>query len=224
MSPAWVFDSIDVDGLLDGLERLGIPPSFFQILQNISGPRHYYVEDGGAASARYAQSWISQRCTLSLVLFILAMAVLLRDAVRRLGLAAAQQYLIGNLADWVSADDALLWKDAEEYIFEYPAALHAASKKYGMELRFGKFQPISTVAGRPTIPGPDGSMICCAASLEYFGSCATRRQHLHPCSGPVCSKRRPPLARSGTRKPLQKRAVGPVPCSRLQRRQRRKTR
>ena len=115
------------------------------MVQGMLSARRFYVRDFGGTSDEYDQlSGISQGCTLSPLLFIIAMSVLLHDAVGLPG-ACADQYAKGHLADLVYADDTLLIGIDKTHLQEYLQAVFVAGKRYGMELHFGKFQLISTL-------------------------------------------------------------------------------
>ena len=100
---------MNVTSLLDALRRAGLPPSCLEMISGILLARRFYVKDFGSCSDERDQlSGISQGCTLSSLLFIVAMSVLLHDAVGLLGPSAAQLYSTGDLADLVCADDTLI--------------------------------------------------------------------------------------------------------------------
>jgi len=165
------FDSINVTSLLDALRRAGLPESFLQMVDAMLDARQYSVQDSGTDSELRAQlSGISQGCTLSPLLFIIAMTVLLHDAVGMLGEGASAQYACGDLADLVYADDTLLIGINEDRVQEYLAAVYEAGRRYGMELHFGKFQLISTTTGNTSIVTPDGTSIEKQDSMEYLGA------------------------------------------------------
>jgi len=167
---AKAFDSINVASLLDGLRRAGLPPSFRLMIEAMLQDREYIVNECGCTSAPRAQSsGISQGCTLSPLLFIIAMSVLLRDAVGMLGTKASDQYSRGDLADIIYADDTLLIGIAMTQLQEYLAAVCAAGRMNGMELHFGKFQMISTAAGPVSLQTPEGSRVASKRSMEYLG-------------------------------------------------------
>ena len=133
--------------------------------------RQYSVEDFGVVSeARNQLSGISQGCTLSPLLFIVAMSVLLRDAVDILNEAASSQYATGDLADVLYADDTLLLGIRDEHLEEFLRAVYEAGQRYGMELHFGKFQLITTSAQPASVRAPDGTVIHSKGSMEYLGS------------------------------------------------------
>ena len=165
------FDSINIDSLLDALRRAGLPQSFLLMIGGMLRDRQYSVDDFGVASQVHNQlSGISQGCTLSPLLFIVAMSVLLRDAVDILNAAASAQYASGDLADVLYADDTLLLGICDGHLEEFLRAVHEAGQRYGMELHFGKFQLITTSALPASVRAPDGTLIQSKASMEYLGS------------------------------------------------------
>ena len=71
---AKAFDSINVVSLLDALRRAGLQTAFLSMVQGMLSARRFYVRDFGSTSGEYDQlSGISQGCTLSPLLFIVAM-------------------------------------------------------------------------------------------------------------------------------------------------------
>ena len=103
------------------------------------------------------------------MLFIIAMSVLLQDAVDLLGPKAAALHASGKLTDVVYADDTLLIGGTDAHLEEYLAAVCEAGKKYGIELYFGKFQLIST-AGLANVRTPDRT------NIVVLGHYSTRRR------------------------------------------------
>ncbi len=103
------FDSVNVDSLLDGLRRFGIPDHFRSVVEGIMSDRSFFVEEFiTKSSMRPQNSGISQGCTLSPLLFLIVMSVLVRDAVEQLGPEARAAYDRGDMADLAYADDTLL--------------------------------------------------------------------------------------------------------------------
>ena len=131
----------------------------------------YFVKDSGCISERRGQlSGISQGCTLSPLLFIIAMSVLLHDVVGMLGTDAREEYRKGNLSDLVYADDTLLMGVSDVSLAGYLSAVYTAGRQYGMELHWGKFQLVSTSCQSYAIPAPEGNSICTQDSIEYLGA------------------------------------------------------
>jgi len=131
---AKAFDSINVVSLIDALRRAGLPTAFLDMVQGMLSARRFYVRDFGGTSDEYDQlSGISQGCTLSPLLFIIAMSVLLHDAVGLLGACASDQYAKGHLADLVYADDTLLIGIEKTHLEEYLQAVFVAGKRYGID-------------------------------------------------------------------------------------------
>jgi len=127
------FDSINIVSLLDALRRAGLPQPFLQMIDGMLRARSYSVEDSGVVSAVHSQlSGISQGCTLSPLLFIVAMSVLLQDAVDILNASASAQYAKGDLADVLYADDTLLLGVKDSHLVEFLRAVCEAGKRYGM--------------------------------------------------------------------------------------------
>ena len=115
-------------------------------------------------------SGISQGCTLRSLLFIVAMSVLLHDAVGLLGPSAAQLYSTGDLADLVYADDTLIIGVDRLHIEEYLQAVYVAGQRYGMELHFGKLQLISSLNVPHPVTTPLGTTIEPKLAMDYLGS------------------------------------------------------
>jgi hypothetical protein len=111
-----------------------------------------------------------QGCTLSPLLFIVAMSILLHDAVDMLNTAASAQYSKGDLADVLYADDTLLIGVSDEHLEEFLRAVYEAGRRCGIELHFGKFQLITTSAQPTSVCAPDGTVIFSKGSMEYLGS------------------------------------------------------
>ena len=162
---------MNVTKLIDTLRRPGPPSSFLQmVLAMLQDKRHCVYDSGTASEPRAQRSGISQGCTLSPLLFVVAMSVLLHDAVQMLRGSAKAQYSTGDLADLVYADDTLLIGITEQSIQEYLAAIYKAGQRYGMELHFGKFQLISTAPRPVSVRTPDGTTITSQASMDYLGA------------------------------------------------------
>jgi hypothetical protein len=100
------FDSINVVALAGALRRFGITTDMLEMISGILQPRRFQVVDGSCESTfRRQLSGISQGCTLSPLLFIIAMSVMMHDAVELLSPSARIAYERGELADLVYADD-----------------------------------------------------------------------------------------------------------------------
>jgi len=141
------------------------------VIDGMLRDRHYYVTDFDVTSEVHSQlSGISQGCTLSPLLFIVAMSVLLQDAVDILNATASAQYSKGDLADVLYADDTLLLGISDEHLEEFLRAVYEAGKRYGMELHFGKFQLITTSSQPASVHAPDGTVIRSKGSMDYLGS------------------------------------------------------
>ena len=124
------FDCINPDNLQDALRRAGVPESFLQMISSMIRCRRCYVEDGGICFELHDQSpGISQGCTLSPLLFIVAMSVLLHDAVTMLDPVVADLYASGKLADIVYAGNTLLIGVSDSHLEEYLAAVCEAGKR-----------------------------------------------------------------------------------------------
>ena len=165
---AKAFDSINTASLLDALRRAGLPECVLHMIEGMLHDRHYSVEEFGVTSeAREQLSGISQGCTLSPLLFIVAMSVLLQDAVDVLNSAASAQYTRGDLGDVLYADDTLLLGVNDLHLQEFLRAVYMAGQRYGLELHSGKFQLITT-RSVAFIHAPGGSVIHSKPSMEYL--------------------------------------------------------
>jgi len=162
---------MNVTSLIDALRRAGLPLSFLEMISGILVARRFYVKDLGLCSDEKEQlSGISQGCTLSPLLCIIAMSVLLHDAVGLLGPSAARLYATGDLADLVYADDTLIIGVDRLHIEEYLQAVYVAGQRYGMELHFGKFQLISSLSFPHPVTTPEGMTIEPKFAMDYLGS------------------------------------------------------
>ena len=137
---AKAFASLNINALLDALRRYGVPDDLLVFLKNILMEREFFVREGECQSRAHPQrSGISQGCTLSPLLFVMAMSVLLQDALSQLSPAAAEAYANGDLSDIVYADDTFLLGVNAAHVQEYLNAIVKAGKLYGLEMHFGKF-------------------------------------------------------------------------------------
>ena len=129
------------------------------------------MSDGGQQSELHEQlSGISQGCTLSPLLFIVAMTVLVFDAVGMLSPEAREAYHAGDLAELIYADDTLLLGVSMKHVETYLQAVFMAGHRYGMELHWGKFQLVTTNAEGAVIRTADGAEIVSKTSMEYLGT------------------------------------------------------
>ena len=164
------FDSINVEALLNSLLRFGISDSYVQMIESILKSRNFVVDEFGFRSAPLSQdSGISQGCTLSPLLFIIAMTVMMADAVTLLSPRARDAYERGDLCDLVYADDTLLLGTNSAFVNEYVRAVARAGETLGMTLHWDKFQLLS-VKSQPTISTPAGVRIDSADKLCYLGA------------------------------------------------------
>ena len=171
------FDSISPTSLIDSLRRFGIPSEILDMISGMLLGRTFSVRDCGACSSTRGQQFgITQGCTLSPLLFVMAMSVLLHDAVALLGPGARNAYDRGDLADIVYADDTLLMGVSDTYVTEYLRAVMLSGSKYGMELHFGKFQ-LLPVRCQPRVALPDGDMLAAKKRMEYLGTVLTDDVH-----------------------------------------------
>ena len=164
------FDSINVQSLLDALRRFGLPEGLTSIVASIMTRRLFRVRDFGADSHSKPQLFrISQGCTLSPLLFIIAMTVLMHDAVNLLSPAARAAYEKGELADLVYADDTLLLGVSSAHMTEYLQAVASAGELYGMELHNGKLQLLN-ICCTTSITKPNGEALEPQAEMHYLGT------------------------------------------------------
>ena len=164
------FDSVNVEALLCALECYGIPKDILAMIAGMLHHRNFCVNDCNCKSdARSQRSGISQGCTLSPLLFIIAMTVLMHDAVFSLSGSAKSAYEAGELADVVYADDTLLIGASSAHMTEYLNAICTAGRDLGMELHWGKFQ-LLPVRCDPHIIAQDGTEIPVNTRLDYLGT------------------------------------------------------
>ena len=174
---AKAFDSLNVASLIDALRRFGVPGALLEFLGNVFSARSFFVLDCGSSSGmRPQRSGISQGCTLSPLLFVMAMSVLLSDAVASLSAPAKAAYDRGDLSDIVYADDTLLVAVSSDHLNEYLSAVAAAGERYGMTLHWNKFQ-LLPIQCTPRVCTPEGKPIPCKARMEYLGTTLTDDVH-----------------------------------------------
>ena len=164
------FDSVNVDALLLSLQRFDLTHAMVDMISALLRHRSFMVNDSGiVSSSRPQRSGISQGCTLSPLLFIIAMSVLMNDAVRSLSAEARAAYDRGDLADVVYADDTLLLGSSSEHLNEYLHCVARAGQTLGMELHWDKFQ-LLPVQCTPKLMAPDGSTIPVKNEMQYLGA------------------------------------------------------
>jgi hypothetical protein len=82
---AKAFDSLDTGALKVAPVRLGVPADMVDFIANIYDGRKFRVlDEGGKSTARPQLSGISQGCPLSPFLFVMAMSVIMHDALLQL--------------------------------------------------------------------------------------------------------------------------------------------
>ena len=103
------FDAINVQAIIIGLRRFGIPDKVLSILEHIYADRGFAVADGSTTSSERKQnSGISQGCPLSPFLFVMLMTVLTKDAVELLTTETRRRFDEGALSILLYAADTLL--------------------------------------------------------------------------------------------------------------------
>ena len=174
---AKAFDSLHVDALLDALRRFGLPQELLDFMGNVMESRQFYVQDDGQQSSlRQQRSGISQGCTLSPMLFVMAMSVLLHDATSTLSPGASNAYARGDLSDVVYADDTLLLGVSDEHLQEYLNAVVKAGKMYGMQMHFGKFQ-LLPINCNPAITVDGERQLETQSRMDYLGTVLSEDVH-----------------------------------------------
>jgi hypothetical protein len=174
---AKAFDSLNVASLIDALRRFGLPADLLNVLHSLLSSRKFLVRDCGSSSDLRPQlSGISQGCTLSPLLFVMAMSVLLEDAVSMLSPGARQAYDRGDLSDVVYADDTLLISVSDAHLAEYLRVVASAGERYGMELHWDKFQ-LLPIQCSPVLHTPAGQPIPGRERMEYLGTSLTGDIH-----------------------------------------------
>ena len=170
-------DSLHVDALLDALRRFGLPQELLDFMGNVMESRQFYVQDDGQQSSlRQQRSGISQGCTLSPMLFVMAMSVLLHDATSTLSPGASNAYARGDLSDVVYADDTLLLGVSDEHLQEYLNAVVKAGKMYGMQMHFGKFQ-LLPINCNPAITVDGERQLETQSRMDYLGTVLSEDVH-----------------------------------------------
>ena len=164
------FDSVNVDALLNALSRFGITGGMLEMISGLLQSRTFTVQDNNCRSEDRRQlSGVSQGCTLSPLLFIIAMSVLMHDAVSLLGADARSAFDKGTLSDLIYADDTLLIGANHEHINEFLHAVCRAGHSIGMELHWGKFQ-LLPVRCAPDIRTQTGDKIASTPQINYLGA------------------------------------------------------
>jgi len=166
------FDAVNVQALIVGLRRFGVPRKILAILEHIYADRFFVVSDGAgtsSSSTRRQRSGISQGCPLSPFLFIMLMTVLMRDATDMLCPTSRELFEKGSLSILLYADDTLLIGSSGPCLQELLDSIAAAGKNYGMELHWKKFQFIQ-VNGTITLNAPDGTVIQQSDLMTYLGT------------------------------------------------------
>ena len=161
---------MNVESLLDGLRRFGLPAGFIDMVAGIMMDRQFYVEEWGSKSAlRRLRSGITQGCALSPLLFIMAMTVLMKDALELLPQQAREAYAKGDLSDIAYADDTLLLAVSSAHLEQYLRAVEAAGKRFGLELHHSKFQLLQVLSD-DVVHLPSGEPLTPMTSMEYLGA------------------------------------------------------
>ena len=164
------FDAINVQALIIGLRRFGLPAKILAILEHIYEDRAFKVADSSSTSSERRQnSGISQGCPLSPFLFIMLMTVLVKDAVELLNPETRKQFEGGALSILLYADDTLLIGSSRQCLQEFLDKISATGRNYGMELHWKKFQFIQ-VNGSVSLLAPDGTPIPEKDRMTYLGS------------------------------------------------------
>ena len=164
------FDCINVQSMLEALRRFGLPGSFVAMVAAVMHERRFLVKDFGASSCQRRQlSGISQGCTLSPLLFIIAMSALMEDAVKLLSPAARQAYDQGDLADLAYADDTMLLGVSPVHLAEFLQAVATAGERFGMELHNGKLQLIC-IRCNQLVTKPNGEPLAPQQQMQYLGT------------------------------------------------------
>ena len=112
------------------------------------------------------------------MLFIMVMSMIMREAVDKLSDSAKEAYKRRDLADVVYADDTLLLGVSREHLQEFLQAVASAGQSYGMELHWGKFQPLP-VQSRPNLRTPIGEPIPTKQRMDYLGTVISADVHDH---------------------------------------------
>ena len=103
------FDSINAEALLAALRHFRVPLNMLTLIGNIYEARRFCVADGAINSSERKQIiGISQGCPLSPIIFVMLMAVVLRDSENNLSDNDKFDMVSGSLSVLLYADDTLL--------------------------------------------------------------------------------------------------------------------
>ena len=157
---AKAFDCISPSGLVDALQRFGLPSEFLSFIKNVYGNRQFYVRDMGETSKYCAQfNGISQGCPLSPFLFVMLMTVIMHDSTMKL----QQEFgdiLVAPLTvkDLLYADDTLLINYSSEHIQKHMDAIISTGAEYGLEINCQKVEMMG-VRCHPVVTNMNGISI-----------------------------------------------------------------
>jgi len=141
------FDAINVDALIVGLRRFGVPQKMLNILEHIYAERHFSVSGGDSQSTRRRQrSGISQGCPLSPFLFIMLMTVVRKDSMEKLSAGPKEQCKQGALSVLLYADDTLIIGASQNGVQELLNVIAEVGLRFGMELHWDNFQFLEAIA------------------------------------------------------------------------------
>ena len=163
------FDAVNVDALLLGLQRFGLPSKYLRIIQHIYSDRRFIVDDDGTfSSQRQQRSGISQGCPLSPFIFIMLMTVVVHDTTEALNPKAQEHYSKGELQPLLYADDTLVVSEHACSLQNTLDTISNVGARFGLALHWDKFQLLQ-INGSFPLHAPDNTPIVSQECLSYLG-------------------------------------------------------
>ena len=153
--------------MLAALERFGLLEDFLAMIHAIYDSNSFFISDSGQDSAtKYQSAGISQKCPLSLFLFVIVMSVIITDA------RAALRESVGDVSSEVTevlyADNTLTVDEHSELAHICTDIIANQSNHYGFVFNWSKLEDMC-IGSSPSFVQLDGSLVECVTSMTYLG-------------------------------------------------------
>lgn len=169
------FDKIDHERMMQALKRAQVPDNMLKLIKMIYKDPKFRVRSNKTDSTyRDQKTGIRQGCPLSPYLFVVVMAVLMKDVKNRLNTPKQKEPINGiKFAEILYADDTLLFGTHTQNINKFLKEIQIESEYYNMRLNLNKCINLTGNQRMSSVKFKDGTKVPREHQATYLGTTLT---------------------------------------------------